>query len=131
MEIYPAIEEEGYDNRPSRSNIYRSDAGPPIFIEFVTDSSNEGILTPQDSNSMDGQVRGSLPGAGYTENSEGSLNEYAEVEESLTIGHYWDLNSFNAGFGTQFDTERGNGSQTTGQVDAAVARKSWNDENGG
>ena len=140
MEGYQVIEEEGYDNRPSRSNVCRSDAAPAIMINFVTEmssnpypSSNEGILTPQDSNSMDDHVRGSLSGAGQREKSEDSLNEYAEVAESSTLSHHGDMNCFKAGFGTQFDTEDGDGNQTTGQVDAASTGigTPWNEDNVG
>ena len=141
MQNYQEIEEEGYDSRPSGSNFYGSGAAPAIPIDFVTKrtssqylSSNEGILTPQDSNSMDDPVQGSLSGAGYPEKSEGSLHEHAEAE-SMAIYYHGNTNRFNAGFGTQFDTEGGGGSQTTTQVDVAVTDFSlgvvWNDENGG
>ena len=142
MQNYQEIEEEGYDSRPpSGSNFYRSGAAPAISIDFVTTrtssqypSSNEGILTPQDTNSTDDPVRGNLSGAGYPERSEGSLHEHTEAE-SMTIYYHGNTNRFNAGLGTQFDNEGGEGSQTTSQVDVAFTGFSlgvaWNDENGG
>ena len=143
MQRYQVVEEEGYDNRPSRSNLYQFDAAPAIMIDFVTEmssngypSSNEVILTPQDSNSMDDQVRGSLSGAKYPDRSEGSLSEYTEAPENSTMSHLGNMHCFNAGFGTQFDTEGGNGSQMTGDVDAAATRgsgigTSWDEDNVG
>ena len=143
MQSYPAIEEEGYHSHPSRSNVYRSDVVPAIMIDYVTEmssnrysSSNEGILTPQDSNSMDDPLRGSLSRAAYLEKSEDPLNEYEEVPDSSTMSYHGDMNCFNAGLGTQFETEGGDGSQTTCQVDAAGARDfgigtPWNGNNVG
>lgn len=135
MQSYPGIE-EGYHGRSSMGNVHQYHTPPTIMIDFITDmssnrypSSNEGILTPQDSNSMDDQVRGSLSGAGYPEKSGGSLNEYVEVAQILTMNHHGEMNAFHAGFGTQFDTEGGDGSKRTGQVDGIGTP--WNDENGG